>query len=221
MFQETMLTDNIYQRVRRIVELLKADVQELQQIGVTSEDKLLYAEFADYPRAIPVIKRRKLEIIKQYLAKGEVLDDGITMAQIQENLAAPPVPAGRLPPYPQGVAPDTNSGDPRVYTDPLNDLSGEAVDYEERERKSGLTIKKTAYKNILDGPSLVGYVIEEAISKEHYNMILSCVSGGHALNIIEKVRDEKNGVECGYKAWKSLKDWYLDPTQVDSMISHW
>ena len=41
------------------------------------------------------------------------------------------------------------------------------------------------------------------------------------MNTIKKVRDDKNGVECGYKAWKFLKGWYLDPTQVDSIISHW
>ena len=40
MFQETISTENIDQRVRIIAELLKADVQELQQIGVTSEDEL-------------------------------------------------------------------------------------------------------------------------------------------------------------------------------------
>ena len=52
-------------------------------------------------------------------------------------------------------------------------------------------------------------------------MILLCVEGGHALDTIEKVHDDKNGVECGYKACKSLKDWYLDPNQADSIISHW
>ena len=67
----------------------------------------------------------------------------------------------------------------------------------------------------------VGDVVEEARSKELYNMILSSVAEGHALNTIEKARDNNNGVECAYLAWKSLKDWYLDPTQVDSMISHW
>ena len=51
-------------------------------------------------------------------------------------------------------------------------------------------------------------------------MILSCVAGVHALNTIEKVRDINNNVECGYKDWKDLKDWYLDPTQIDLMISH-
>ena len=80
MFQETMPTANINQRVRIIVELLEVEVQELQHIGVNLEDKLFYDEFADYPVAITVIKRRKLDIIKWYLAKGEVLDFIITVS---------------------------------------------------------------------------------------------------------------------------------------------
>ena len=52
-------------------------------------------------------------------------------------------------------------------------------------------------------------------------MILLCVAGGHALNTIEKVRNDNNGLECGFKAWKSLKYWYLDPSQKDSLISYW
>ena len=77
-----MPTVNIDQRVRRIVELLEADVQELQQIGVTSQDKR-YAEFVYDPKVTPVIKHRKLDIIKRYLSKGVVLNAGITMAKIQ------------------------------------------------------------------------------------------------------------------------------------------
>ena len=155
-----MPTMNIDQRVRRIVEIIEAEIQELQQIGVTSEDELHYAEFEDYPKAILVIKCRKLDTIKQYLAKGGVLDSGITISQTQENIAAPPVPAGVLPPYPQGVAPDPRRRSPILYTDPLTKFSGEAVDYEEWERKSGVTIKQTEYKNLLDVPASVGNVIE-------------------------------------------------------------
>ena len=52
-------------------------------------------------------------------------------------------------------------------------------------------------------------------------MILSCVADGHALDTIEMVRDDNNGLERGYLTWKALNDWYLYPTQVDSMINHW
>ena len=44
---------------------------------------------------------------------------------------------------------------------------------------------------------------------------------GHALNVVEKVRDDNNGLECGYNGWKTLKDWYMDPNQKDLMIQHW
>ena len=77
-----MPTENIDQQVRRMVELIEAEVQELQQIDVTSEDKLSNYEFGDYPKTLPVINFRKLYTLKRYLAKGEVLNAGITMAQI-------------------------------------------------------------------------------------------------------------------------------------------
>ena len=52
-------------------------------------------------------------------------------------------------------------------------------------------------------------------------MILSCVDGDHDLNKIEKIRDHNSGLECGYQAWKALKDWYVGLTQKGSIIHHW
>ena len=60
-----MPTADVDQRVRRIIENLEMDVQELQHIGVISEEELHYSEFVDCPKAISIIKRRKLDIIKQ------------------------------------------------------------------------------------------------------------------------------------------------------------
>ena len=48
----------------------------------------------------------------------------------------------------------------------LADLSGEAVDYEDWERKAGATIKQTAYKDLLDNTDTPGDVIAEARSKD-------------------------------------------------------
>ena len=88
--------------------------------------------------------------------------------------------------FPPG-APDPYRGAPKVRTDMLANFSGEAVEYKDWESKTGATIKLTAYKDLLDNPATPGDVIAEARSKELYNMILSCVAGGHALNTIEKV----------------------------------
>ena len=213
-----MPTTDIDQRVKRIAGLSVNDVQELQNQGITSEDDLRYAEFVDLPGAIAVIKRRKLDMIGTFIAAGGTLSATTTAAEIQQGMRAPV--AGNAVPVPPR-APDPYRGAPKVYTDMLTDFSGEAVDYEDWERKAGATIKQTAYKDLLDNPATSGDIVAEARSKELYNMILSCVANGHALNTIEKVRDSNNNIECGYKAWKSLQDWYLDPTQVDSMISHW
>ena len=103
----------------------------------------------------------------------------------------------------------------------MTDFSSKADDYEEWERNAGLTINQTTYRNLLYGPESVGNVIKEVRSKELYNMILSCGACGHALNTIKKVCNDNNGVEFKYKACKSFKNWYIDLTQVDSMISHW
>ena len=86
-------------------------------------------------------------------------------------------------PLPPG-APDPYRGAPKVQTDMLANFCGDAVDYEDWERKAGATIKHTVYKDILDNPANPGDVIAQARSKELCNMILSCVAGGHALNTI-------------------------------------
>ena len=73
--------------------------------------------------------------------------------------------------------------------------------------------------SLLDTSARNGDAVEEARNKKLYNMILSYVTGGHALNTIEKVRDTNNWLEYEYKAWESLKDWYLDPIQKNSLIA--
>ena len=215
-----MPTTNIDQRVKRIISLSDAEVTAVKGIGIDTEDDLRFSQFVDFPAEIPVIKRRKLELITRYLANGNALDATITMIGIQEALNAPPAAAVGPGPGHIGAA-DPSRGAPKVYTDPLSNFSGDAVDFEEWERKAGATMKQTVYKDFLTRPATPGDAVEEARSKEFYNMILSCVADGHALNTIEKVRDDNDGLECGYLAWKALNDWYLDPTQIDSMINHW
>ena len=171
-----MPTTDLNQRVKRIIGLSDAELVLVQTDGITSEDDLLYAQFVDLNATIPVIKHWKLNSISQFLAKGGVLDANITMARIQKSLHAPPAPAGGLAAGYTGAAPNPNHGAPKVYTDMLADFSGKAVDYDDWERKAGATIKKTQYKDFLVNPATVDDVVEEARSKELYNMILLSVS---------------------------------------------
>lgn len=213
-----MPTTDLDQRVKRIAALSDAEVTLLTNEGIMTEDDLKVLQFADLPAAIPVVKRRKLNIIGQYLSCGYIMNGVIDIHSIQTRIT--PAPVGNANAG-GAQAVDTNRGAPKIHTNPLPEFSGDAVDYEEWERKSGAIIKQSIYKHFVSQAATAGNAVEEARSMELYNMILSCVGGGHALNTIEKVKDDNNGLECGYLALKSMKDWYLDPTQKDAMISHW
>ena len=147
---------------------------------------------------------------------GHALDATVRMDVIQAKVKTPIVLAGGTA---SSMDPDRNA--PKVYTDPLPSFSGEAVYFKEWERKAGATIKQTIYKGLLDAPATVGDAVGEARSKELFNMLLSCVADGHALNTIKNVNDDNKGLECGHLAWDALQIWYRDPTQEDSIISYW
>ena len=216
-----MPTTNLDQRVKRIANLSDADCQALDNDGITTEEDLRFLEFVDLPATIAVVKRRKLNVITKYLARDKSLTGTITIQEVQlDNASGQAGNAGTGGPPGANIV-DPNRGAPKVYTNPLPDFSGDAVDYEEWERKTGAIIKQSVYKVFVTRAATPLDMIEEARSMELFNMILSCVGSGHALNMVEKIRDDNNGKECGYSAWKALKDWYLDGTQTDTMISHW
>ena len=81
-----MPTTSIGQRVKRLVDLDDAEVLELEGIGARSEEDLRYFKFEDLPSGIPLLKRRKLGIIGEYLAKGLVLSSLLTISDVQEGL---------------------------------------------------------------------------------------------------------------------------------------
>jgi len=77
-----MPTTNIDQRVLRLVDLTGEDLNALTDIGVTTEESLSFIQFEDLPVDISLIKRRKLDIIRQYLAKGNSLTATIEMTEV-------------------------------------------------------------------------------------------------------------------------------------------
>ena len=117
-------TTNVDQRVKRMSD---QEVVTLDGIGITTKDDLRYVEFVDLANTIPVIKRRKLNIIGQYLAKGHALNANITMGEVLQTLCAPAAPGGLAPAQPL----DPDRGAPKVRTDPLPEFPGDALAYEE------------------------------------------------------------------------------------------
>jgi len=212
---------NINSRVKRIVNLNDDDVTELNTIGIANEADLSVVNFGDLPNAVNLIKRRKLEVCSKFLRfDSNQLTNTMTFREVQTRLSQREHPAPQAQVYAQPArAVDPTRGAPRVYTDPLPEFSGDPVDYEEWERKAGATIRQTVYRNFITRAAIQGDTIEEARSAELFNMILSCVGDGHALNTVEKVRDD-NG-ECGHSAWKALENWYLDGSQKAQLIAHY
>ena len=137
-----MPTTNIDQRVKRVAGLSNDEVAALHAIGAENEDDLKYIQFVDLPNTVPLIKRRKLEFICKYLAVDNALNATTTMDEVRQDVNTPAAPvrfAGHGPPG--GAATDPSKEAPKVYTDPLADFSGDAIDYEDWARKAGATIK--------------------------------------------------------------------------------
>ena len=94
------------------------DVEELLNTGITDEDDLRYAEFTDLPGGIPVIKRRKLDMIGKFLAKGRTLSATIMVVEIQQSLN---VPVRIATPILSRI-PDPYHRAPKVHTGMLSDF---------------------------------------------------------------------------------------------------
>ena len=217
-----MPTTDIDQRVKRIADLDNAQVTILRDDGITTEDDLRFISFVDINQTILIVKRRKLDLICKYLlANGDVLTAATKIEIVQASACASQNPPQQQAAGANAQVAAVNNVDtyaPKVHTNPLPKFSGDPVD-EDWERRSGATIRQTAYKHYLTRAATIGDPAEEAHSSELYYMLQSCVGEGHALNTVEKSKDSNNGVACGYLAWKALNDWYMDPSQTSTMVA--
>ena len=217
-----MPTTDIGQRVKNITGLTNNEVGDLTTAGINNENDLRFIEFVDLPNTIAIVRRRKLIQIKGYLSRGQQLDATSTIEAIQESNSPgvqlpPPVPVPIVHPF----ALDPTCGAPKIHTNPLPDFSGDPVDYETWERKAKAIIKQSVYKVFIDRTATNGDIVEEARNLELFNIFVSCEGESHALNVVDKVRDDNNNLECGHAAWVALKEWYLDDTQKETMIKHY
>ena len=171
--------------------------------GTNTEDDLFYPQFEDLQKGTPVVKRINLNIIRQYLSIGYVLNRTTDMNTTQTRIIQGQV-AGNFSVVGQR-APDKNHGSPKIHTNTLPDYSGDSVNYKLREREYGSIIKKPVYKTLVKQPAYSGDANEEERSIELFNIIISCVGSGNALNMVDKFCDNNNGKECGHYACKDLK----------------
>lgn len=141
-----MPTTNLTQRVQRITGADNAAIALLAAEGIINEEDLSFIEFVDLPATIPIVSRRKLNLISQYLSQGHALPATATMLTVQASIAQGNVAGTNV--GERGLPPDPDRGAPKVHTNPLPDFSGDAVDFEEWETKAGAIIKQSIYKGL-------------------------------------------------------------------------
>ena len=134
-----MPTTNINSRVKRIAGLTYPDCTALENEGIITEEDLQFLEFVDLPATIPVVKRRKLNLIIQYLATGTALTATIDIDGVQKLVRAP---AAQFIGTSGVLAVDPNRGAPKVHNNHLPKFSGDAIEYEKWYIKSGTNIKQ-------------------------------------------------------------------------------
>jgi hypothetical protein len=176
--------------IKDLVGLSDTDIEHLRQDGISSSEDLSFIQFMDLNAEINVVKRRKLDMIRQYL---EVPDYKITATTTMHEIKRcindfKPVNGSRV----EGKGVDIDRGAPKIYTDHLKEFSGDPIDYEEWEGASAATLKQTIYKEYLSRPPVVGNDYEKARNAELYNMILSAVRKGHAFNRFQKMLQRVN-----------------------------
>ena len=123
------------QRIQRIVGLKDEERSAIESLGISNESDLRYLKFVDYPEEVPLLKKRKLEVIGAYLGKGLSLTDTMSIEEVQLALQNANATLASATSTSASNALDPTRGAPKVYTDMLPEFSGNAVDYEDWERK--------------------------------------------------------------------------------------
>lgn len=212
---------NINGRIKGVVGLSDADVAALQNDGITTAEDLTYVEFQDLSPGINVLKRRKLDLVRQFLILDPANKVTATMSIDDIKKEVDDAKSAAAAVLARGGGADVDKGAPKVYTDHLKEFSGDPIDYEDWEGASETTLKQTIYKEYLSRLPANNNDYEKARNAELFNMLLSAVRLGHARNIVEKVAEDPNVGECGHSAWRALKTWYMDPAVKRVMADHY
>ncbi|GKY95847.1 hypothetical protein MPSEU_000545300 [Mayamaea pseudoterrestris] len=183
--------------------------------GIISKDDLGIVSRLDITEALPqapVMVRRKLELIGDYVFRGQELTVETTIPSIREylsNQGNPQQPAGAPAAAAVAAAPKNNL---RITVNPLDPFSGAIMDWERWEIKARDTINQSLYSTLLTTePS--GNANAQTASREFYSMLSRAVADGDAYHIVEGVENQD-----GFIAWKKLVDWYTSPVTGRSLV---
>ena len=143
----TRASINLDGRIKTLTGLSDADVAEFKISGIVTADDLSYVYFPDLLTAVSVVKRRKFDLICQYLDEYSnfLLYATLSMEQVKKVVVESRKSATTGAVSTEYVDKDT----PKVYPDQLQDFTGGPIDYEEWSLGTETTIKQTVYKVFL------------------------------------------------------------------------
>jgi hypothetical protein len=209
--------------------LTPEELAALAEAGIVSGDDLSFITFIDIGEILgeaSVVKRRKLSMIANYLARGQTLSDATMMPTIVDYLntliAAShphPVPAPLPPQVPQPVPPlsqDPNRGAPKLYPNSIEKFSGSPMDFEDWEKKTRALLGQTAYDTFMTDPPPEGDLVAGKRNRELFNMFMTAIMDGSGLHIINGITDQD-----GHVAWNAITEWYGLASTSRTIIDHY
>ena len=191
--------------------------------GVNSGSDLSTLCFADITAILPaasIVKRRKLEHISKYIARGQAVTRTTTMEEVVEfvntPVERPRTPStGRTGTTTTGAV-DPTRGAPRLSVNALTQFCGAPVKFEEWNIMTTATLGQTNYVKLIESPPVLGDVIAETRNTELYHMLVTALMKGSGFHVISKVKDNN-----GHEAWTKIQDWYGSAATGRSIINHY
>ena len=119
---------SISTRIATLVNLSEEDKKALEDLDVKTEDDLSWIDFEDLPITIPIVKRRKLNIIGDFLTVGSnKLNASTTLSGIRKKVSEAKKPLQTVvqnatSSVQNQAKVDRNS--PKVTTNPLKEFTG-------------------------------------------------------------------------------------------------
>ena len=219
--------DPINDRVKGLVGLSDDHCNLIVTNGIATFEDLSYLNFEDIDDSIPVVQRRKIDLIAKYLEATEKdnvydLPTTTTMSSIRKYMKNKKTQDGAVARDTRGVGGNEFvSGTPRVSTDPLEKFSGDPIDFEEWHEATENTLTQTNYKDLLNRDATRGNAWELARNRELFGFLYAAVREGAAGNILDKIKEDTTIGMNGHQAWKALEAYYLDASQMELMLEHW
>ena len=188
--------------VKVLTGITAAEEALLTAEGVINAEELSLLTYEDLTGILPdatTVKKRKLELIREYVQRGEVVTAETTIMGIQayvlstaSTLQVPaPAPTG-------GYAPDPSRGAPKLYIDSLKEYSGNPIEFENWELATKSTLGQTTYVELLLNPPDVTNIVTVTRDRELFHMLVKAMMNGSAMHILQVL--QAGQIESGHAA---------------------